>query len=225
MKVVKIAEEDVLYDEDIIKCMDNVKKLIRDDWWFCYLIDGKEGSGKSVLAQQLAAYLDDDFYKGWRQKIAFNGREFYQCIKDAEKYSCVIFDEAFNGLCNRTAMNKENIIINKLLQQCRQRNLFVFIVLPKFFELDRGIVLGRANGLFHCLTTRDKKRGYYHFYGDDKKRMLYFYGKQLYEYKVKPDIYGRFTGKYIIKEKAYREMKTKAFEILNFDDNEKEEKL
>ena len=70
-------------------------------------VDGREGSGKSVLAQQLAVHLDPNFNLS---KIAFSAEEFMAMIKSPErkKGDCIILDEAFLAANSRSSMSTIN---------------------------------------------------------------------------------------------------------------------
>jgi ABC-type antimicrobial peptide transport system ATPase subunit len=103
-------------------------------------IDGREGSGKSVLAQQLAVELDPNFNI---DKIAFNADKFMRMIKDParKKGDCIILDEAFLSANSRSAMSTINKSMVGLATEMRQLNLFVIVVLPSFFDLDKYFAL------------------------------------------------------------------------------------
>ena len=100
------------------------------------------------------------------------------------------------SLINRTLIS--------MLAEIRQKNLFVFVVMPCFFDLDKYVALWRSRVLIHVYTD-GFKRGYFCFYNVDKKKELYMLGKKFYAYgKPKCNFYGRFTDYYVIDETAYR---------------------
>jgi len=175
-------------------------------------IDGREGSGKSVLAQQLAAELDPDFNV---DKIAFNSQEFMSMIKSPErkKGDCIILDEAFLAANSRSSMSLINRAMVGLATEMRQLNLFVIIVLPSFFDLDKYFALWRTDTLLHVYFDKDGKRGRYIAFNHDKKKMLYLKGKKFYNYGVVrsglPPM--RFPDGYVVDETEYRLRKQNAF--------------
>lgn len=175
-----------------------------------FVVDGKEGSGKSVFAMQLAARVDPSFNLS---KVCFTPSQFKQAIYDADKGQAVVFDEAFTGLSSRAALSKINTLLVSLMMEMRQKNLFVFIVMPSIFILDKYVALHRAVGLFHVFTKKGK-RGYWIFFNRHKKKMLYLFGKQTYSYSgksiPKSGFKGKFLDQYVVDENLYRLKKKKA---------------
>jgi hypothetical protein len=175
-------------------------------------IDGREGSGKSVLAQQLAKELDPDFNIN---KIAFNADEFMMMIKSTErkKGDCIILDEAFLAANSRSSMSTINRAMVGLATEMRQLNLFVIIVLPSFFDLDKYFALWRTDILLHVYFNKQGKRGSYIAFNHEKKKMLYLKGKRFYNYGVVksglPPMY--FPDGYAVDEDEYRLKKQSAF--------------
>lgn len=172
------------------------------DWFFA--IDGQEGSGKSVFAFQVAKVLDPDFTN---EQIAFTSDQFVNLVVKAKKHQCIVFDEAFTGLSSRTSLSEVNNLMVSLMMEMRQKNLFIILVMPTFFMLDRYVVLHRARGLFH-VYMRNGKRGYWNYYNKQKMKLLYLNGKKYYEYNnPKPMLFGRFQDQYTVDETEYRTMK------------------
>ena len=195
------------------------KKVIETDQDRVYLITGNEGSGKSTLAIQLSYYLDKTFNLN---NIVFNSKTFSERIRNANKYSVIVFDEAFNGLSSRGVLSAENKRIIRLLQECRQRNLFIFIVLPSIFLLEKYVALFRSHGLFHCsISKKNYKNRYFKVYNRQNKQLLYILGKKLMSYS-KPYIplMHTFRGAYppTIDKEEYDKKKLEAFQ----EDKEKE---
>lgn len=146
-----------------------------------YCIDGREGSGKSTLALQFAHYLDPHFSIN---KIVFKAEDFENVIREVPKYSAVVFDEAFNGLSSKGALSQQNKKMIRLLMECRQRNLFVFIVLPSIFLLEKYVAVFRSQCLFHVYAAQGYiNRRYYKLYNYSDKKILYIKGKPLMDYR------------------------------------------
>ena len=177
-------------------------------------VDGREGSGKSVLAQQLAAELDPNFDV---TKIAFNSDEFMKMVKstDRKKGDCIILDEAFLAANSRSSMSLINRAMVGLATEMRQLNLFIIIVLPSFFDLDKYFALWRTDILLHVYFDKDGNRGRYIAFNHDKKKMLYLKGKKFYNYGVVrsglPPM--RFPKGYVVDEEQYRIKKQAAFRV------------
>ena len=130
--------------------LDSIKKLVKKDWDFVFIVDGMEGGGKSTFALQIALYLDPTLNL---DRVVFDSEEFEKAVLKAEKYQSIIYDEAITGLYSREAMQYINTTLTKLLAQIRQKNLFIFVILPSFFDLDKYVSMWRARGLFNIYTV------------------------------------------------------------------------
>jgi len=190
------------------KVYNKAKSIITKDWDVVFLVDGTEGGGKSVLAQQGAAALDPTFTIA---QIAFTPEEFKAAILKSSKYQSVVYDEAYTGLSSRGTMSDINKTLVSMLAEIRQKNLFVFIVMPTFFDLDRYAAIWRSRGLLHIYTDKGYGRGYFSYYNKERKKNLYILGKKFYDYrKPRPNFRGRFTNYYVVDEEEYRKKKLKA---------------
>ncbi len=187
---------------------DKVKpKILKKDNDLVWIVDGLEGSGKSVFAMQVAKVLDPSFDL---ERVCMSPEEFTKAILKAKKGQCVVFDEAFTGLSSRASLTEINKLLVSLMMEMRQKNLFVIIVMPTFFMLDKYVALFRARGLFHVYLKRGK-RGRWVYFNNKKKKLLYLMGRKLYDYsKPKSKFRGRFMDVYTINEVTYREKKQDA---------------
>ena len=184
------------------------KKVVAKDWDWVVLIDGIEGGGKSVLAQQMAYEVDNTLSL---DRITFTPETFKSAVKNANKYQSVIYDEAYTGLSSRGTMSDINKTLVQMLAEIRQKNLFIFIVMPTFFDLDRYVAIWRSKGLIHVYTDNEYERGRFAFYNKDRKKLLYILGKKFYDYnKPRANFRGRFTNYYVVDEVEYRAKKLKA---------------
>jgi hypothetical protein len=184
---------------------DIAKDVIKKDWDMIFAVDGAEGSGKSVLAMQGAYYLDNTFNI---DRVCFTPDEFKNAVGKAKKYQAIVYDEAMKGLNSRQALFLINITLIHMLAEIRQKNLFIFIVLPCFFELDKYVAIWRSRALLHVYTGKNFERGRFAFFNYDKKKKLYVSGKKTYSYSKPPaNFIGKFTNYYPIDEKEYRKRK------------------
>jgi hypothetical protein len=104
-----------------------------------------------------------------------------------------------------------NRTLISMMTEIRQKNLFIFVVLPSFFDVDRYVAIWRARALFHVYTADNMERGYFACYNSQSKKMLYLKGKKLYQYGVQhPDFIGRFSDYYPLDETEYRKRKREA---------------
>jgi len=162
-------------------------------------------SGKSLKAQQDAFYCDPTLDIN---RVTFTPTEFQKAIVNAKPYQSVIFDEAYGGLASRSANSRINKALVTVLAEIRQKNLFIFIVLPSFFDLDKYVALWRSRVLIHVYCGDNFERGNFSFFNQAKKKDLYVYGKKFYNYKqTLPNFRGRFTKFYTVDEVAYKKKK------------------
>jgi hypothetical protein len=177
------------------------------------VVDGKEGSGKSTFAMQLGKYVDPSLDL---TRVVFSPDDFREAILHAKKGQCIIYDEAFTGFSSRSSLSPVNKVLVSLAMQMRQKNLFIIIVLPTIFLLDKYMALFRTKALIHVFESKGR-RGYFRLYNSVKKKNLILVGKKTLSYKHKSartNFKGRFYGKFALGdekvEEAYRKKKEKA---------------
>lgn len=198
-------------DPIVLPQLIEIKKLvIKKDRDWVGVIDGEEGSGKSVLAQQIARVLDPKFNIS---KLCFNADQFVKAIKTSPKHSCIILDEGYASANARASLTEVNRSLVALGTEMRQRNLFILIVLPTFFDLDKYFALWRSRCLFHVYFSIDGKRGKYILVPKTAKKLLYLNGRKKYDYRKPASPYPpcRFTNYYTVDEMEYRQKKAEAF--------------
>ena len=203
------------------KNLDLAKEIVLKDWDMVFCVDGYEGSGKSVLAQQCAKHCDPNFDI---ERVCFTPEEFVKAINATPEYGAVVYDEAYQGMSSRAAMSEVNRMLMGVLAEIRQKKLFVFIILPCFFELDKYAAVWRSRGLLHVYTKEKFKRGFFSFYNQDKKKTLYVLGKKFFSYsKPSPNFFGRFPKGYTVDEELYRQKKLDALKAR--EEKHKEDKI
>ncbi len=205
---VNIANKEYYIDGYLKSNLDIVKETIKKDWDMVIVVDGIEGGGKSSMAQLVGGYLDPTLAKNL-DRITFNHIEFKKAVIKAKRYSCVIYDEAIE-FSSRSALSKMNKGLISMLAEIRQKNLFIIIVTPSFFECEKYLSIHRSRFLIHTYVGNDFERGFFSFYNLKKKKQLYFFGKKLYQYLIRPNFRGRFSKGYIVNEKKYRAKKLQA---------------
>lgn len=134
---------------------------------------------------------------------------------NAEKKSCIIFDEAYRGFSSTGSLSEINRVLRSLLMEIGQKNLFIIVVLPTIFSLDKYIAVWRARGLFHIFKSKTQK-GYWRFFNQKKKLMLYssVEGKKFYKYShIRTGFKGRFYNYYAVDETEYRKKKDTALKM------------
>lgn len=179
----------------------------------CFIaFDGKEGVGKSTIAMQWCKYIDPTFNLS---RVVFTPEEFREAIFKAKKGQAVMFDEAFTGFSSRASLSGVNKTLISLMMQIRQKNLFVAIVLPTIFLLDKYISIFRTRALVHVYENKGR-RGFFRVYSSKKKKQLILHkDSRVYSYGIRTNSKGRFYGVFALGEKyeaAYRKKKEKALE-------------
>lgn len=203
--MVMVTNKQFYMDGYLSNNLGELKKIVKKDWDVVILIDGGEGAGKSVLAQQVAYFFDETFTD---DRMTIGLEDFEKAIMNAKPSQAIVGDEMMRLLNSKSAMTHINKRIVELLAEVRQKNLFIVLVMPSFFDMDKYAALWRSTALIHCYTGDGRERGFFGFYTEQKKKMLYLTGKKLYDYyKVKPNFVGRFTNTYLIDEEVYRNKK------------------
>ena len=199
-------------DQRVLEDLEGIKKeVIGHDEDAVFIVDGGEGEGKSVLAQQLAKTLDPNFSL---DQIYFNGEAFKEGIDRARHASAHIFDESHEGLSSRSSLSKDNITLVSKIMTCRQKNLFIFLVIPSFFMLDRYAALFRSKVLFHVYKD-NRQKGHYVVFNQKNKKLCYIHGKKFMTYGFpRTNYFARFSNTYTVDEKEYRHRKMRAMESL-----------
>lgn len=179
------------------------------------IVDGREGSGKSTFAMQVGKYCDPTLNLS---RIVFSPEDFREAILKSEKGQCIIYDEAFTGFSSRGSLSPINKVLVSLAMQMRQKNLFIIIVLPTIFMLDKYMAMHRTKALIHVFESKGR-RGYFRLFNNKKKKLLLLFGSKTMSHSVKQawtNFKGRFYGKFAIGdaevEKAYEKKKEVSLE-------------
>jgi hypothetical protein len=198
------------------------KKALRKDFDFFLVLDGGEGTGKSVLGQQIATAIDPTFNV---DRVCFRAEEFKKAIISAEKYQAVVFDEAYGALSSRRAMSTINHTLVSLFTEIRQKNLAIILILPSFFDLDKYAAIHRSVMLIHIYHNHFK-RGFFKVYSKKQKKLMYLLGKKTYNYNcVKSSFQGRFANFYCIDKDKYKKKKSNSMRCMDAEeDKEKKSK-
>lgn len=139
------------------------------------IIDGDEGTGKSMVASQIAYFLDIDSYEETgefhpetgkpiyeptgrnidiEKQVVFNFQDFKEAVTKLPPYKAIIFDEAGEATDRRNSSSKINIEFNQFLRECREPNYkFIILVFQSFYDMDMNPAVRRAKGLIHLRAT------------------------------------------------------------------------
>lgn len=199
------------FDKMLVDNLDVLKQAVMQDWDGLLLVFGREGVGKSTFALQLASYLDEGFNL---DRVCWTAEAFVELCLSAERYSCIVLDEAYLTFANRSALRKLQSVVTAMLTTIRDRNLFLIVVSPTIFDLSKYLVVSRALVAIRCYH-HGLKRGFWEMYGEDAKLRLYVKGRRDNDLRVADaDIRGRFTKWLPIDADEYKARKRAAVDSL-----------
>lgn len=196
-----VANKSISYymDKKLVKMFDKLRegRMKNKNEDRVYIVDGRERTGKSSFAFQMAKYINPNFSD---IDICLTSEDFLKRIKTAEKGTVVVFDEAFRGLSSKSSRSKVNKAIVEALMEVGQRNLIIFIVLPTLFLLEIYAAVFRSEALFHIYKMKTGERAF-KIYNYMKKKLLYLRGRQKYFSYSLPKII-RAKGKFYVRKTA-----------------------
>lgn len=212
---------------------DNIKPLgtkLLNDWSFIILITGSGWVrvGKSIIAQQIAAVLNEETNNQWHlnntfdcSNILFKGNDLIDQSFVKPKGSVLLLDEG-DDLTEHYA-SEIAYTMRRYLRKCGQLNQILIVILPDFFDLPRSLAMSRSICLIDVYPSGELDRGFYRFFDFQKKKDLYLLGKKMHNYKaVEPNFNGRFPNFYTVNKEEY--LKKKHDDLIKEDDNERPSK-
>ncbi|KKN67035.1 hypothetical protein LCGC14_0465890 [marine sediment metagenome] len=177
------------------------------------LFDGKSGKGKTTLSNQTGKYLYPEFDL---KNIYYDPETFLKGLANSKPGEYFSFDEAMI-LSSRSAMSSVNKMIVQAMSMIRSKRIYVAFCVNSVFDLDRNLVLSRADALLHVygegLVDRGRFAAFFKSSGDqmDRLKLLYLYGKKFYDYKKpRANFFGKFTKHFVVNEKKYEVVKQEA---------------
>jgi len=192
-------------DPYLQKTLTEAKKRNKNNWDYVALVCGYSGAGKSTFAQSAARFLDPTFDE---THIAFNDDDFIKITNELPDYSAVVLDESFQSLNSRISQSSVFLKIINHLQIIRQKRLFIFLCLPNFFDLSKGVAIFRASHLFLVYAQDDGTRGRFVAFDRNAKRLLYIKGGKYMDYNaVKGNYYAKYWEDFVVPEEIYGAMK------------------
>jgi len=152
-----MTQADMLQDR-IQKALDSARKKVKDrNKDFVNIVTGDEGNGKSSLAMLMANYIDPDFDP--EKQICMDHENFIRTADDLDPFQAIVFDEGIEALLSRNHGQKKNKMMIEWFREVRAKNLFIFVCMPEFKEVEKPIRDDRAHAL-----TRTVKQGWAHFF-------------------------------------------------------------
>jgi len=194
-------------DANLKVAWDEVKKVVGTksekglDWDYVALVCGLPGTGKSNFSQNGARYCCPWFDESY---ICFSAEDFIELTNKCKRNSAIILDESFASLNTKVSKSGEFLSIINHLQLIRQKNLYIFLCLPNYFDLAKGVAIYRSHHLFTVYSPEFGKRGSFGAWGREEKKMLYILGQKFMNYHAEPvNFRGRFVKSKCVDEKKY----------------------
>lgn len=199
------TDEEFYLDENLRKNLDIVKdSVLHKGWDYPAVIAGIPGVGKSTLSQQMCKYLDPTFEV---DRICFTAKDFIDRTTNGKKGEAYMLDESFADMNSSLSRDPDFLQLMNHLQLIRQKGLFLFLVLPDFFSLNKNIAIFRTSHLF-VVYADNYQRGRFAAFDRGSKRELYIKGKQFCNYQaIEPNFRGRFVKKWLVDYETYEKRK------------------
>lgn len=192
--------------------LQTLKKAVAAKWDGIGYICGMEGSGKTTLGAQMCKYL----YPGMTMKnVVFTPEQFIKVCSEAKPEEAILFDESYLTFTTSSRFDPLTRAIISMLTMIRKKRLYILIVAPTFFDINKYIILHRSRFMIH-VYAEGLTRGRFRFFNQQKKHQLYLKGKQYQNmYVAKPNFIGSFTGYFPFNEEEYEKKKDVAIQLFN----------
>lgn len=157
-------------------------------------ISGYPGTGKSTILTQVATFFDPNFSE---KDVSFKPQHFIDLLKNAKPLSAKALDESYEGLSSGQIRKEVGQTLKIALNVVRKKRLYIFIVIPNFFDLNKSIAVFLTRWLIHCYSPVFGEVGRFVIFDRDSKRALYLKGKRNFEdyNSQKADARGVFNEK------------------------------
>lgn len=141
-----------------------IPRVTQDDDDVIIMFVGDTGAGKSALATQIGCFISEKIGTKFTvaDNIHYDLPSMINAVRDSPAGTVHILDEAILLGHSKRAMSKISITLEQLFNICRSRNQIIFVVLPKFFDLMKGLRERTSS----CIYVRKvgRKRGTFWVY-------------------------------------------------------------
>jgi len=188
----EVEKSNFWIDRKLLEKLKAVKMIQKKGWDGVIIVDGKERSGKSVLAMLMGWYISNGHMtiKNFARGLEDAARK----IAELPDRSVLIVDEASVVFSSKDSTTQAQKRLVKLLDVVGQKNLIFILCLPCIFDLNKTIAIRRSLFLCHIYPDSKYNRGRYAFWGEKKKKMLYMFGKRKFDSYQQPK--AEFVGQY-----------------------------
>lgn len=194
MVKVDIKGKNFYIDDYLKQNLDHLKKSVERNWDMVGVIDGREGTAKSTLAQMIGFYLSDGNLKN--ENIVFTAEQFSEAVDKAKPKEAIIFDEMVMAGMSSDALSGIQKTLIKKFTLIRKKQLYIILIIPYIFMLQKYFAIGRSRFLIHCYSPDGISRGSFKFYNESKKNFLYLKHLKFWNYpkdSASYNFYGKFT--------------------------------
>lgn len=205
------GDKQIYIDGYLKNNLDLLKEAVSKKWDGLFYVCGYEGDGKTMLSAQALSYLDPSFDIN---RCCFTPEQFAKAVEEAKPQQAVLFDEAYLTFTNMSFHKEATKQIISLLTMIRKKQLFICIVAPTFFDINKYLVIHRSRFVLRVYAD-GLERGFFLFYNRTRKHELYIRGKREHNFNVvKANFHGRFTKAFPVDEEAYEKKKDAAITLL-----------
>lgn len=221
--MIRVTDKQYWMNPTLKTNLDSLVHNAKDDWNPIIVISGKSKTriGKTVLATQIAYYMAYRLKRSFTvDNILFSGMDLIEQAKNMSP-GVFVLDESRADLATSKRLNESTQHLIDFFNETGMLNNIVILVIPDFFDLMKQMAVGHSEILINCFAGKSivkndegndvqkKVRGYYGFYNDDRKRLLYFKGKKhdLDYGCVKWNFWGNFMDFWVVDKQAYEDKK------------------
>lgn len=178
------------------------EKILQENDQVLGVFFGDSGSGKSNLVVKLCYLVSGEKFA--LENMAFNKDQYIYAILKNKK-NCVVGDEGISLFHTKEAMRTEGVIMQQLIDQSRQQNLFLPICMVRLLDTNQ-IILDRLNFAVWVWESKELIKD------KEGKPVLNEWGKPKYKtikgnYAIYPD-FSKTGGKnYLLPLLSYMEKK------------------
>lgn len=213
----------VKFHQELWEKIKNIIKIRQKGFDAIIMIDGNRRTGKSTLAKAIAYLLDPN--------ITINNYvagmdEAPKKLEDAKDGSPLIFDEGSLVAGSKDVLSKQNKQLEKIIDVIGVKRLCLIFCMPTFFDMSKPIAIQHSLFLIHVKTDAMMNRGFFYYFGQNKKKLLYLIGKKNFNSYARPkyDFDGKFVDFLLDFEDEYMNLKKESRDE-TFNPNKKKGKV